>query len=74
MVGIIVQPTYLIGNLLLSNLCHLPTLGLIEVMPQKAAGILKLPPKSLPKPNTEPWAAIRAASPPEDPPDVLDRS
>ena len=37
-------------------------------MPQKAAGTRRPPPVSLPSPNGEPPAAIRAASPPQLPP------
>jgi len=51
-----------------SYLCHLTVDGLIVGSPQKDAGILKLPPKSLPIPNTDPPAAINAHSPPEEPP------
>ena len=39
-----------------------------EVTPQNAAGILKLPPTSLPTPIKDNLAAIAAASPPELPP------
>src|ERR1700760_2827759 len=39
-------------------------------MPQKAAGSLTLPAQSLPSPNGEPQATIRAASPPLLPPGV----
>ena len=40
-------------------------------MPVKWAGILRLPPISVPRPRIDPPPAISAASPPEDPPGVL---
>ena len=40
-------------------------------MPQKWAGILKLPPTSDPNPKMDPPNANRDASPPDDPPGVL---
>jgi hypothetical protein len=39
-------------------------------MPVMAAGILRLPPMSVPTPRGLPHAAIRADSPPEEPPEV----
>ena len=40
-------------------------------MPQKAAGVLKLPPTSVPSPRIDPPEAIKAASPLDDPPGDL---
>ena len=40
-------------------------------MPQNAAGVLKLPPTSVPRPKIEPPYAIKAASPLDDPPGDL---
>lgn len=42
-------------------------------IPVMAAGILKEPPMSVPMPNGLPWAAIRADSPPDEPPEVSSR-
>ena len=44
--------------------------GLMEKIPQKAAGTRALPPMSLPIPNGDPPAAMRHPSPPDDPPGV----
>lgn len=46
--------------------------GLMPQMPQKAEGKRMLPPMSVPKPSGEPPAAMRAPSPPEEPPGLLD--
>ena len=47
-----------------------PRLGLMEYIPQYAAGIRRLPPMSEPMPMAEPSMASRAPSPPELPPHV----
>ena len=47
-----------------------PHVGLRVNMPQKSAGILRLPPMSLPIPMIEPPPPIRAPSPVDDPPGV----
>mmetsp|Transcript_52536 Transcript_52536/g.139922 ORF Transcript_52536/g.139922 Transcript_52536/m.139922 type:complete len:269 (-) Transcript_52536:437-1243(-) len=47
-----------------------PGVGLKLANPQKWAGMRTDPPMSVPRPTGEPCAAIRAASPPEDPPGV----
>lgn len=47
-----------------------PAVGFNPQMPQKADGIRILPPISVPKPRTDPCDAIKAASPPEEPPGV----
>ena len=46
--------------------------GLRPQMPQKAEGKRMLPPMSVPKPSGEPPAAMRAPSPPEEPPGLLE--
>lgn len=46
----------------------LPAVGLNPQIPHMLAGILMLPPMSVPIPNTDPPAAISAPSPPDDPP------
>ena len=52
----------------------LPVVGFKEVTPQQAAGVLTLPPTSVPKPRIDPPAARRAASPLEEPPGDLSLS
>ena len=49
---------------------NLKLVGFNDDIPQKDAGALALPPISLPIPNSEPPAPIRAPSPPDDPPGV----
>ena len=44
--------------------------GLMETIPQNAAGARALPPISLPMPKSDPPAPMRLPSPPEDPPGV----
>lgn len=48
----------------------LPTVGLMEATPLKWAGILKLPPISVPVPNMQPWAPTKLPVPELDPPGV----
>lgn len=48
----------------------LPYPGFREYIPQKFAGILKLPPISLPQPSALPSIPSNAPSPPDDPPQV----
>lgn len=48
-----------------------PDVGLKPQMPQKEAGMRMLPPMSLPIPSREPPPAMRAPSPPDDPPHVF---
>ena len=51
-----------------------PEVGLMLAMPQKCAGRRTLPAASLPRPKGDPHAAISAASPPLEPPEVRDKS
>ena len=46
----------------------LPFVGRKDVIPHKAAGHLRDPPKSLPTPKTDPPPPIKEPSPPEEPP------
>lgn len=66
----IVEFTKLGQRYVLSDIAQLslPMLGFIEQIPQYSAGILRLPPISLPIPIGLQRAAIRPASPPELPP------
>lgn len=62
------------GSLLLPPTSYLRRfpVGLRPQMPQKAEGKRMLPPMSVPKPSGEPPAAMRAPSPPEEPPGLLE--
>jgi len=51
-----------------------PGLGLKPTTPLKAAGVRKLPPRSLPVASQTSPLAKAAADPPEDPPALLDKS
>ena len=51
-----------------------PVVGFKDVVPQKAAGVLRLPPTSVPSPRIDPPEASNAASPLEEPPGDLDLS
>lgn len=55
---------------LLPSSAILPKPGFKEYIPQKEAGIRKLPARSDPIPTAAPSRARRAASPPDDPPHV----
>ena len=56
---------------LFSYFClHIPEVGFNEEIPQKWAGILKLPPTSEPRPKIDPPIDIKHASPPDEPPGV----
>src|SRR5438309_2302323 len=45
-----------------------PAVGLSPTIPQNAAGTRHDPPRSVPRPNGDPPAAMMAACPPEEPP------
>ena len=49
------------------------SVGFSAVMPQKCAGMRRLPPMSVPRPSGDMPDAMAAASPPDDPPGVWER-